>query len=107
MDRLWEYLEARMPKKGERAKTVSCKFAVGTARMIIENEACHTFDVNDINLWLIWLRKQHEGRIREKLLTADDPHYGIVAWLEQSGPNTAICGDSPQDGTVGGTNQED
>ena len=38
MHRLWEYLEARMPEKGSRTKTVNCKFAVGAARMLIEEE---------------------------------------------------------------------
>ena len=38
MHRLWEYLEARMPEKGSRTKTVNCKFSVGTARMLIDAE---------------------------------------------------------------------
>ena len=87
MNRLWEYLEARMPEKGSRTKTVNCKFSVGAARMLLENESRHTFSVNDIELWLVWLRKQTEGRIREKLLTADDQQYGIEAWLNESEPN--------------------
>jgi 3-keto-L-gulonate-6-phosphate decarboxylase len=38
MNRLWEYLEARMPERGSRKRTVTCAFAVNTARMLIEAE---------------------------------------------------------------------
>lgn len=36
--RLWEYLQARLPAQGERTKTVTCKFTVNTARMLVEHE---------------------------------------------------------------------
>ena len=38
MDRLWTYLEARMPECGEKKRTVNCKFTVNTARMLIKRE---------------------------------------------------------------------
>ena len=38
MDRLWRYLEARMPERGDRKHTVTCKFTVNTASMLIEAE---------------------------------------------------------------------
>ena len=38
MDRLWTYIEARMPERGEKTRTVNCKFTVGAARMLIDAE---------------------------------------------------------------------
>ncbi len=83
MERLYEYLEARMPASGSKQKTVTCKFSAGCARMLIESER-RTFDLDEIALWLVWLRKQREGKIRDRELTATDPEYGIEAWRRWS-----------------------
>jgi len=45
MDRLWTYLEARLPERGERTKTVNCKFSVGLAKMLVEAERNADFEV--------------------------------------------------------------
>lgn len=42
--RLWTYLEARLPERGDRTKTVTCKFAVNTARMLVEAERNADFE---------------------------------------------------------------
>ena len=39
MDRLWKYLEARMPEKSSCKKTVNLKFSVNTAQMLIDRES--------------------------------------------------------------------
>jgi hypothetical protein len=83
MERLYEYIEARMPESGSKQKTVSCKFTVGCARMLIESEK-RTFDLEEIDLWVKWLRKQCEGKIRDRALTATDWEYGIEAWRRWS-----------------------
>jgi hypothetical protein len=44
MDRLWTYLEARLPERGERTKTVNCKFSVGLAKMLVESERNADFE---------------------------------------------------------------
>ena len=66
--------------------------------MLIENESPHTFSVNDIDLWLVWLRANREGKIRDRLLTADDPIYGIAAWLNESEPNIGLDTTGDNDG---------
>ena len=45
MDRLWTYLEARLPERGARTKTVNCKFTVNTARMLVEAERNADFEM--------------------------------------------------------------
>ena len=82
MERLYEYLEARIPETGSKQKTVNCKFSVGCARMLIDSEK-RTYDLDQIDRWLKWVRKQREGKIRDRVLTATDEEYGIEAFKRE------------------------
>ena len=79
MERLHEYLAARMPEHGSRQKTVTCKFYVGCAQMLIASER-RTFDMDEISLWLKWVRKQREGKTKDREILPNDEDYGIETW---------------------------
>jgi hypothetical protein len=80
--RLWEYLEGRMPGDSSGARTVGCKFAVPTARMLIEEEKRLT-TIDEVDQWLRWLRAKREGKIQGRVILASDEEYGIEAWKRE------------------------
>jgi hypothetical protein len=71
-----------MPGSSSRSKTVGCKFAVPTARMLIEEEKRLT-TVDEVDQWLRWLRAKREGKIQDRVILASDEVYGIEAWKRE------------------------